>query len=114
MLFILNFTSLPSTLNVISPVSISIKAVQVVRNGLPKRMGASESSSISMIMKSTGNNVSSTRTSTSCRTPYGYTLVRSARISVILVGFTSPQFSFFIIESGIRFTLAPKSHNALP
>ncbi|MCI08914.1 hypothetical protein A2U01_0029996, partial [Trifolium medium] len=86
----------------------------VVRNGLPSNIGASGSSSISIITKSAGKSVLSTVTSTSSKIPYGWTLVRSTRMNVILVSLTSPQFSFFRMESGIKLTLAPRSSSDLP
>ncbi|MCI75214.1 hypothetical protein A2U01_0096482, partial [Trifolium medium] len=53
---------------------MSINAFPVVKNGLPSSIGASSSSSMSMITKSAGKIVSSTLTSTSSRIPWGYTL----------------------------------------
>lgn len=61
------------------------------KEGLPKVSGMSSSSAISRI-----------------------DIDLSARVRVILVGFGSPHPSFFIIEMGIKFILAPKSHKALP
>ncbi|KAK2368631.1 hypothetical protein QL285_081814 [Trifolium repens] len=114
MSLMLNVTSLPSILKVTSLDVISITSFPVMRNGLPSKIGASVSSSMSMMTKSTGKSMSFTITSTSSRIPYGQTLVRSAKTSVILIGFTALLCIFRSIESGIRFTLAPRTSSALP
>ena len=67
----LNFTSSSCTLSFSSPLYTSIIALPVVRNGLPRMMGISLSSSISKTMKSAGKINLSTLTKTSSIIPLG-------------------------------------------
>ena len=66
------------TLKVRTPFGMSIRAAPVARNGLPNSRGTYESSSMSRMMKSTGKTNFPTVTSTSSKTPLGFTIDLSA------------------------------------
>ena len=86
----------------------------VAKNGLPRMMGTSSSSSMSRIMKSVGKMSLLTLTSTSSTIPLGNMSVLSASYRETEMGIVSPICNFLKIEKGIKLTLTPKSHKALP
>ena len=92
---------------------MSIIALPVARNCLPKIMGISVSSSISNTMKSDGKMNLSTFTKTSSVTPLGCFKDLSANRSVIVVGRASPNPKRLNMDKDMRLILAPKSHRAL-
>ena len=95
------------------PYWTSIIALPVAKNGLPKMRGTSWSSSMSKIIKSTRKMNLSTLTKTSFTIPLGYVIDLSANYKDTFVGLGSSNPNFYIIDRGIKFILAPKSHNTL-
>ena len=79
--------------NFICPFSISTKALLVARNGLPRIIGTSKSTSQSRITKSLGNMNESIFTYTSWSMSIGLFTVRSTISSRIAVGFGSPNLT---------------------
>jgi len=107
----LNTTS-SSSLNVSFLCSISMSTLPVARNGHPKMIGISSSSSMSRIIKSVGNMNLSTLIRTSSTIPLGYVMDRFASCKEIVVGFGSCIPNWLKIDKGIRLMLAPKSQRA--
>ena len=108
----LNFTSSPFTRKVRWPSRTSINACPVAKNGLPRIMGTSLSSSMSRTTKSTGKMNLSIFTSTSSRIPRGKAIDLSAICKEIEVGVRSPMSSLLRMDEGMRLILAPRSHSA--
>ncbi|KAK8669861.1 hypothetical protein V6N13_104629 [Hibiscus sabdariffa] len=91
-----------------------MRILPVARKGRPKIMGALSSTSQSKIKKSAENTNLPTLTRRSSTFPSGLTCERSANWRITVVGLATPMPSFMKTDLGIKFTLDPRSHNALP
>src|SRR3954463_11274784 len=83
----------------------------VDKNGLPRRIGVSSSSGMSMTWKSTGNTNLSTSTNTSSATPYDFLVLWSANLNCVLLSLIFSNSSFLKMDKGIKLTLEPESRS---
>lgn len=102
--------SLP-TLCVITLLFIYTSIPTVFKKGPPKIKGTYESSTISITTKLHGMVILPTCKDTSFNSPMRTLIKWYANWITLLVGLSS-KLCFFVIESGIRLTLAPKSASA--
>ncbi|GJT85967.1 hypothetical protein Tco_1067684 [Tanacetum coccineum] len=100
------------TRRVNSPSYTSIKARPVFKKDLPRIRGTRGSASKSTTTKSAGNWNFPTFTSTSSAIPIGWVIEWFASSRVIQVGVSSGRESFFHMDNGLRFMLAPRSAKA--
>ena len=84
----------------------------VLRKGLPRMIGTSPSSCMSITTKSPGTKNFPTFIGMSSTIPIGKRTDESASWIVIRVGLSSPTPILRKTVCGIKLTLAPKSHNA--
>lgn len=91
---------------------MSVVALDMAKQGLPKNIGISRSSSKSSMKNSTGKIICLTLTNTSSRILLGRTKNQSANCKVTVIFLSSPKTNLLRMDNDVRLILAYMSHRA--